>query len=160
MGSRQYNWDTPPHPTPAFPFNVMAFPFNGMAFPFNGPSWLLGVPMAWRRRHAMAKWRCRRRKWRGARIPGTPRAAIPLHGNAITLDFRKRRGGVGLGGVAGWGSTPSQPPTSRICFAKVAFLGNWFDQRFPKPLPRDPSRQVRMDADDAVPLRLRAEPKD
>ena len=27
---------TPPHPTPAFAFNVMAFPFNVMAFPFNG----------------------------------------------------------------------------------------------------------------------------
>jgi hypothetical protein len=24
---------TPPHPTPAFPFNVMAFPINVMAFP-------------------------------------------------------------------------------------------------------------------------------
>ena len=28
-----------------------------MAFPFTGRSQLLGVPMAWRRRQAMAKWR-------------------------------------------------------------------------------------------------------
>ena len=28
----------PPHPTPAFPFNVMAFPFNGR-------SHLMGVPI-------------------------------------------------------------------------------------------------------------------
>ena len=27
---------TPPHPTPAFPFNIMAFPFNVMAWPCGG----------------------------------------------------------------------------------------------------------------------------
>ena len=36
---------------------------------------VLGNPMAWWRRQATAKWRLGRRKWRGAPIPGPPRAA-------------------------------------------------------------------------------------
>ena len=51
------------NPTPAFPFIVVAFPFNVMAFPVTGRSQLLGVPMAWRRRQAMA-WRLGPIKWR------------------------------------------------------------------------------------------------
>ena len=33
--ARKREEKTPPHPTPAFPFNVMAFPINVMAFPIN-----------------------------------------------------------------------------------------------------------------------------
>ena len=75
---------TSPHPNGvsiywAFPFNGMAFPFNGMAFPFTGRSQLLGVPMAWRRRQAMAKWRWGPIKWRGAPTPGPPKAPGDQH---------------------------------------------------------------------------------
>ena len=102
---------TPPHPTPAFPFNVMAFPINVMAFPihvmafpFNGMAPGLAV---WGLRATFlapsATW-----SWPGsAARPG----AIPLIGNAITLIGNaitlignaitnikwKRRGGVGWG---------------------------------------------------------------
>ena len=92
--------------------------------PFTGRSQLLGVPMAWRRRQAMAKWRLGPIKWRWTWGPGVGaprhfngpqrhlamawrrRQAMgtpsnwerPVNGNAITLDIRKRRGGVGWGG--------------------------------------------------------------
>ena len=92
--------EIPPHPTPPRRFRkskVMAFPFHVMAFPVTGRSQLLGVPMAWRRRQAMAKWRLGRRKWRGPgggrnggpaplSTPPTPLghglALPPGHGNA------------------------------------------------------------------------------
>ena len=61
------------NPTPAFPFIVVAFPFNVMAFPVTGRSQLLGVPMVWRRRQAMAKWR-----WGRGPHTGPPRSSATL----------------------------------------------------------------------------------
>ena len=86
-------------------------------------SQLLGVPMAWRRRQAMAKWRLGPIKGRGPGGPGVgaPRHFIgpqrhlamawlrrqaigtpsnrerPVNRNAITLDIRKRQDEVGWG---------------------------------------------------------------
>ena len=74
------------HPTPPHPgvsnegYGVpiyWAFPFNGMAFPVTGRSQLLGVPMAWRRRQAMARWRLGRRKWRGPGSGPVPDLGVP-----------------------------------------------------------------------------------
>ena len=78
---------TPPHPTPAFPFNLMAFPFNVLAF----PNKCYGVPSDWA-------------------FPVTGRshglAAAPGHGQ-VALGAKKVARGphsgppswVGLGGV-------------------------------------------------------------
>ena len=59
----------PPHPTPTFSEIVI------------GRSQLLGVPLAWRRRQATAKWRWGRRKWRWARLPrsGSSPGRGPCH---------------------------------------------------------------------------------
>ena len=125
------NKSTPPHLTPAFPFNVMAFPFNVMAFPFTGRSHLMewrsqlpGVPVAWRfwdEESGAALDRGRSRTW-GGRVPrhflrpkrqamGTPSNwerpvtgnAITLNGNALTLNGNA---GVGWGGVGFDGNAP------------------------------------------------------
>ena len=107
---------TPPHPTPAFPFNGMAFPVTGRSHWMEWRSHLLGVPSYWAfpwpsgpwdeesgadlggpgmgaPRHFLRPQRNLAMAWRRRQAMGTPsnweRLAI---GKAISLDFRKRRG--------------------------------------------------------------------
>ena len=99
---------TPPHPTPAFPFNVLAFPFNVMAFPVTGRSHGLAAAPG-HGQVALDLDRVRTRTW-GARTRATwpwPGAAArpwerPVTGNAITLNgntiLLNGNAGVGWGG--------------------------------------------------------------
>ena len=97
----------------AFPFHVMAFPVTGrsrglaaapghgqvvlgtnkVALDLGGPVW--GPRANLLAPSAISPWLgAAARPWEGP-VTGN---AITLNGNAITLDFRKRQGGVGWGG--------------------------------------------------------------
>ena len=55
---------------------------------------VLGYPMAWRRREAMAKWRWVRRKLRGAPIPGPgpgPRRFFLRPQRLLAMAWRRRQ---------------------------------------------------------------------